>query len=279
MLPAAVRALLLSNTKEKVKGHGAALHMEGSRATGIWIVSIGAVKWRSQRLSSRQSLHPIFSHGSTLGLYEVLTGKSCLCDMITDSLVRCFFIEAEKIDQLRRSDPSVEAFLWQESAAVIAKLLIPRVFERMTMQETRLLVSTGSTMNLYTKGEDIMLEHNYVGILLEGTLKAENQNSIVPPGVLVPSNMDLELLGLESSAMNRMDSCYAANSYQVEAQAARVIIFEVGRLFTEANGQRNQPGGSFSAEALQLSMEQSTGEEQVIITTPHPKRIKGNMDF
>ncbi|XP_037463165.1 sodium/hydrogen exchanger 7-like isoform X3 [Triticum dicoccoides] len=272
MLPAAVRAPLLSNTKEKVKGHGAALYMEGSRATGIWIVSIGAVKWRSQRLSSRHSLHPIFPHGSTLGLYEVLTGKSCLCDMITDSLVRCFFIEAEKIDQLRRSDPSVEAFLWQESAAVIAKLLIPRVFEKMTMQETRLLVSTGSTMNLYTKGEDIMLEHNYIGILLEGTLKAENQNSILPPGVLLPSNMDLELLGLESSAMNRMDSCYAADSYQVEAQA-RVLIFEVGRLFTEANGQRNQPGGSFSAEALQLSVEESTGEEQVIITVDSPNKL------
>ena len=80
------------------------------------------------------------------------------------------------------------------------------------------------------------------------------------------------------TAMNRMDSCYSADSYQVEAQA-RVLIFEVGRLFTEANGQRNQPGGSFSAEALQPSMEESTGEEQVIITTPHPKRIKGNMNF
>ncbi|XP_044330681.1 sodium/hydrogen exchanger 7 isoform X3 [Triticum aestivum] len=273
MLPAAVRAPLLSNTKENVKGHGAALYMEGLRATGIWIVSIGAVKWRSQRLSSRHSLHPIFSHGSTLGLYEVLTGKSCLCDMITDSLVRCFFIEAEKIDQLRQSDPSVEAFLWQESAAVIAKLLIPRVFERMTMQETRLLVSTGSAMNLYTKGEDIILEHNYIGILLEGTLKAENQNNIVPPGVLLPSSMDLELLGLQSSEMNHMDSCSAANSYQVEAQAARVIIFEVGRLFTEANGQRNQPGGSFSAEALQLSMEESTGEEQVIITVDSTNKL------
>ncbi|XBI12740.1 hypothetical protein VPH35_139567 [Triticum aestivum] len=198
ILPAAVRAPLLSNTKEKVKGHGAALYMEGSRATGIWIVSIRAVKWRSQRLSSRHSLHPIFSHGSTLGLYEVLTGMSCLCDMITDSLVRCFFIEAEKIDQLRRSDPSVEAFLWQESAAVIAKLLIP--------------------------------------------------------------------------PMNRMDSCYAADSYQVEAQA-RVIIFEVGRLFTEANGQRNQLGGSFSAEALQLSREESTGKEQVIITVDSPNKL------
>ena len=69
-----------------------------------------------KRLSSRHSLHPIFPHGSTLGLYEVLTGKSCLCDMITDSLVRCFFIEAEKIDQLRQSDPSIEDFMWQVSS-------------------------------------------------------------------------------------------------------------------------------------------------------------------
>lgn len=72
--------------------------------------------------------------------------------------------------------------------------------------------------------------------------------------------------------MNRTDSCYTANSYQVEAQA-RVIIFDLGRLFTEANGQRNQLGGSFSAEALQLSMEESTGEEQVIITADSPNKL------
>ena len=102
-------------------------------------------------------------------------------------------------------------------------------------------------------------------------MKAENQNNIVPPGVLLPSSMDLELLGLQSSEMNNMDSCSAANSFQVEAQAARVIIFEVA--FTEGNGQRNQPGGSFSAEALQPSMEESTGEEQVIITVDSTNKL------
>ena len=58
-------------------------------------------------------MDPILSHGSTLGLYEVLIGKPYICDMITDSVVHCFFIEAEKIDELRHSDPSIEVFLWQ----------------------------------------------------------------------------------------------------------------------------------------------------------------------
>jgi hypothetical protein len=58
-------------------------------------------------------LDPILSHGSTLGLYEVLIGKPYICDMITDSVVHCFFVESEKIEQLRQSDPSIEVFLWQ----------------------------------------------------------------------------------------------------------------------------------------------------------------------
>ncbi|CAM0909401.1 unnamed protein product [Alopecurus aequalis] len=308
VLPAVVRAPLLHNTRETVKEHGTTVYMEGSRATGVWIVSTGLVKWTSQRLSSMYSLDPILSHGSTLGLYEVLTGKSYICGMISDSLVRCFFIEAEKIDQLRRSDPSVEALLWQESALVVAKLLIPRIFERITTHETRLIIAKGSTMNTYTEGEDIVLEHDQIGILLEGLLKAENQNNITSPGVLLPSNMDLELLGLQSSAMNRMDHCCLANSYQVQA-GARVIIFEAGRLLAEANLQRGspllsltlqQPGtvsgdhsgllswpessqestslaatreqqGGLSAKALHLSTEEST-EEDVIVTIDSPSR-------
>jgi hypothetical protein len=44
VLPAVVRAPFLHNTKEKVKELGTNLYMEGSRATGIWIVSTGLVK-------------------------------------------------------------------------------------------------------------------------------------------------------------------------------------------------------------------------------------------
>jgi hypothetical protein len=87
----------------------------------------------------------------------------------------------------------------QESALVIAKLLIPRIFERITTHETRLLIAKASSMNIYTEGEDIVLENNQIGILLEGLLKVENQNNVVSPGVLLPSNIDLELLGLQPS--------------------------------------------------------------------------------
>lgn len=81
-------------------------------------------QWTSQRLSRRHSLDPILSHGSTLGLYEVLIGKPYICDMITDSVVHCIFIEAEKIDELRQSDPSVEVFLWQVSNTVHREVCI-----------------------------------------------------------------------------------------------------------------------------------------------------------
>lgn len=44
-LPAAVRDPLLSNsTKETVRGQGTTLYREGSRPTGIWLVSVGVVK-------------------------------------------------------------------------------------------------------------------------------------------------------------------------------------------------------------------------------------------
>nr|ADK60916.1 plasma membrane Na+/H+ transporter [Distichlis spicata] len=238
VLPAATRDPLLSNTKETVRGHGTVLYKEGSRPTGVWLVSIGVVKWTSQRLSSGHSLDPILSHGSTLGLYEVLIGKPYICDMITDSVVHCFFVEAEKIEQLRQSDPSIEVFLWQESALVIARLLLPQIFEKMAMHEIRVLIAERSTVNVYIKGEDIELEHNYIGILLEGFLKTKSQNLITPPAVLLPSNTDLTLFGLESSAMNHVDYCYNAPGYQVEARA-RIIFFEIGRVSEiEADIQR-----------------------------------------
>jgi len=69
----------------------------------------------------------------------------------------------------------------------------------MAMHEIRVLVAERSTMNIYIKGEDIEIEQNYIGILLEGFLKTRNQNLITPPVVLLPSNADLSLFGLESS--------------------------------------------------------------------------------
>jgi hypothetical protein len=67
------------------------------------------------------------------------------------------------------------------------------------MREMRVLISERSTTNIYIKGEEIELGHNYIGILLEGFLKTENRTLITPPAVLLPSNTDLNLFGLESS--------------------------------------------------------------------------------
>ncbi|XP_048554183.1 sodium/hydrogen exchanger 8-like isoform X1 [Triticum urartu] len=259
-LPFAVRGPLLSNAKETIKGHGQILYSEGSRPTGIWLVSAGIVKWTSPRLSSRHSVDPILSHGSTLGLYEALTGKPYICDIITESVVHCFFIEAEKVEQLRQSDPSVEGFMWKESTLVIARIFLPRIFEKMAVHEMRVLLSERSSMNIYTNGEDIELGKNYIGILLEGFLKTRNQHLITPPAVLLPSNTDLNLFGLQSSAMNHIDYCYTAPSYQVEARAT-AILFEIGRPDIEADLQT-------SASLLSLSPTQG----------PPPTQSKEHMD-
>ena len=150
-LPSAVREPLESSTKETMKLHGVALYREGSKPSGIWLISSGVVKvikilWEEvgfseinmcsvQRvpfclekashmrtfvlqlertsISNKHSLHPTFTDGSTLGLYEVLIGKSYICDVITDSVVLCFFVVTEKIKSMLQSDPAVEDFLWQ----------------------------------------------------------------------------------------------------------------------------------------------------------------------
>lgn len=70
-------------------------------------------QWRNNSIRNRHSLHPTFTHGSTLGIYEVLVGKAYICDMVTDSVVLCFFVESEKILSAARSDAKVEDFLWK----------------------------------------------------------------------------------------------------------------------------------------------------------------------
>ncbi|KAJ6689488.1 hypothetical protein OIU85_005854 [Salix viminalis] len=140
-LPSIVREPLQRSSKEIMKPRGVPLYKEGSKPNGVWLISNGVVKWTSKSIRSKHSMHPSFTHGSTLGLYELLVGKRCLCDIITDSAVLCFFIESEKILSLLASGPAVEDFLWQESAIFIAKLLLPQVFEKMPMHELRALVA------------------------------------------------------------------------------------------------------------------------------------------
>lgn len=74
---------------------------------------IFVLQWASESIRNKHPLHSTFTHGSTLGLYEVLIGKPYICDMITDSVVLCFFVETDKINSIVRSDLAVEEFLWQ----------------------------------------------------------------------------------------------------------------------------------------------------------------------
>nr|AQN76675.1 Na+/H+ antiporter [Populus euphratica]AQN76688.1 Na+/H+ antiporter [Populus euphratica] len=234
-LPSIVREPLERSSKEIMKPRGVPLYKEGSKPNGVWLISSGVVKWTSKSVRSKHSLHPTFTHGSTLGLYELLVGKRCICDIITDSVVFCFFIESENMLSLLGSDPAIEDFLWQESAIVIAKLLLPQVFEKMPMQELRALVAERSVMTTYLRGETIEIPHHSIGFLLEGFIKAHGfqDELIASPAVLLPpqGNQSFQKIGM--SGAQAASFSHQGSRYQVEARA-RVIIFDIAAF--EADG-------------------------------------------
>ncbi|KAJ6809520.1 sodium/hydrogen exchanger 8 [Iris pallida] len=234
-LPSAVREPFEVSTKEILKMRGLTLYKEGSKPNGNWLISVGVVKWTSKRLSNRHSLHPVFSHGSTLGLYEVLVGRPYICGMITDSVVHCLFLETEKIKSLLKTDPAIEDFLWQESAIIIAKLLYPQKFEKMSMHELRGLVAERSTMNIHIQGEVIEIRPHSIGFLLEGFVKTQDshQDLFTSPSVLLPSQADLDLSTQESPGVKNASFCHKGSWYQVETRV-RVIIFDIST--TESEG-------------------------------------------
>ncbi|KAK2635611.1 hypothetical protein Ddye_030403 [Dipteronia dyeriana] len=224
--PSTVRELLESSTKEIIKLRGVTLYREGSRPNGIWLISNGVVKWTSNSIKNKHSLHPTFTHGSTLGLYEVLIGKPHICDMVTDSVVLCFFIESEKILSVLRSDPAIEDFLWQESAIILVRLLLPQIFENLTMQELRALVAERSIMTTYLRGESIEIPHNSIGFLLEGFVKAHGlQELITSPASLFPSQGNLSFRSVETSGFKAASSSHQGSCYHAETRA-RIIMFD-----------------------------------------------------
>ncbi|RZC47698.1 hypothetical protein C5167_040630 [Papaver somniferum] len=199
-LPSIARAHIEDSTKEVTKLRGVTLCKEGNKPNGIWLVANGIVKWGSKNFRNKHSLHPSFSHGSTLGLYEVLNGKPYICDLITDSVVHCFFVESDKILSLLRSDPAVEGILWKESTIAIAKILLPQIFEKMAMQELRSIVAERSEMNIFLRGETIEIPPHSIGFLFEGFVRTltDPEELVTSPGVLLPSYGDLSFLNLET---------------------------------------------------------------------------------
>ncbi|WOH15660.1 hypothetical protein DCAR_0935203 [Daucus carota subsp. sativus] len=281
-LPPTTRELLVGSTKESMKVRGTTLYKEGSQPNGIWVISNGVVKWASKTIKTKHSLHPTFTHGSSLGLYEVLNEKSYICDMITDSVVLCFFIEAEKIRMLLRSDPAIVDFLWQESAIVLAKLLLPQIFEKMPMQEIRALVAEKSTMSTYIRGESIELPPHFMGLLLEGYIKGQGtqEELIASPAALLPWYGDMSFRGSDVSGIKSTSFVHQASCYQVETRARVIMLdfaaFEANRSLQRRSSSlvshtKDHPTRSLSKEHCGLM---SWPEQFYMQTQPSEHRIE-----
>ncbi|XP_057992366.1 sodium/hydrogen exchanger 8 isoform X3 [Hevea brasiliensis] len=239
-LPPTVREPLEGSTKGTMKPRGALLYKEGSKPNGVWLISNGIVKWRNNSIRNRHSLHPTFTHGSTLGIYEVLVGKPYICDMITDSVVLCFFVESDKILSAGRSDAKIEDFLWKESAIILAKILLPQIFEKMAMQDLRALVSDWSMINIHLSGESIEIPHHSIGFLLEGFVRSHGfqEELITSPAALLPrhgnqsfGNIEVRSLTFINAGARTASFSHERSRYQVETRA-RVIIFDIAAFET-----------------------------------------------
>ncbi|WJX46913.1 Son of sevenless 1 [Trifolium repens] len=226
-LPSSVRGPLVSGRKETMKLRGLTLYKEGAKSNGIWLISNGVVKWESKMIKSKHPFYPTFTHGSTLGLYEVLTGRPYICNVVTDSIVFCLFIDANKIISCLKSDPSMEDFLWQESAIFLSKLLLPQIFEKRTVQDLRGLIAERSEMTMYIRGETIEIPYHSVAFLLEGYVKIQgHQELVTAPAALVPPHGNRSFQNLSMSGIKEGSFIHQGSCYLVETRA-RVIVFDI----------------------------------------------------
>ncbi|GKU97567.1 hypothetical protein SLEP1_g10703 [Rubroshorea leprosula] len=278
-LPPALCEQLEGSQKEITKTRGVTLYKEDSNPNGIWLIANGIVKWTSKSIKNKHSLHPTFTHGSTLGLYEVLTGKQhYICDMITDSMVLCFFLESDKIRFLR-SHPEVEDFLWQESAIVLAKLLLPQVFEKMAMQDLRALVTERSVMKTYISRESMEVPPQYVGFLLEGFVKPHGvqEELIASPAVLLPLQQNQSSHSVDTSGAKAASFSYQGSWYRVESRA-RIILFDTAS-FVVDNALSRRSSQLSATDSRHRSLRREHGGlmswPEHFYKVPHPEQDHG----
>ncbi|RHN42304.1 putative potassium channel, voltage-dependent, ERG, cation/H+ exchanger [Medicago truncatula] len=235
-LPSSVRGPLVSGTKEAMKLRGLTLYKEGAKSNGIWLISNGVVKLESKMIQSKHPFYPTFTHGSTLGLYEVLSGRPYICNVVTDSVVFSLFVEANKIISCLKSDPSMEDFLWQESAIFLSKLLLPQIFEKLTVQDLRALIAERSEMTIYIRGETMEIPYHSVAFLLEGYVKPQGQSHqelVTAPAALVPSHGNRSFLNLSMSGTKEASFIHQGSCYLAEARA-RIIVFDIAAFEPDA---------------------------------------------
>ncbi|XP_024527441.1 sodium/hydrogen exchanger 8 [Selaginella moellendorffii] len=215
-LPSQIQALIFNSSKEFLKLRGSVLYKEGSRADGLWLIANGIVKWNTSS-NSRHLLHPTFSHGSTLGLYEVIMGKSFLCDLIADSVVQCFYLEASKVLSILQANTELEQFFWQESTLPVLKIILPDFFEAMPMHELRVIVQNSSMIS-FIRGEIIEVPVCEIGLLIEGFIKQDGENEIIgaPAGIVCPSH--------ETERKVSGNGVFYGNIFHVETRSRLVLI-------------------------------------------------------
>lgn len=80
--------------------------------------------------------------------------------------------------------------LLQETVIIIAKLLLPEVYEKISTQELRALVVDKSMMNIYRRGEIIVIPNHSVGFLLEGSVTSQEVPKKLIPSLEVQSVLE-----------------------------------------------------------------------------------------
>ncbi|KAG9443984.1 hypothetical protein H6P81_015324 [Aristolochia fimbriata] len=214
-LPPQLLELIDGSTKVTLKLQGVALYREGSNPDGFWVISKGVFKWSCKSLNNKNS-SPQFLYGSTPGLYEVLSRKPYLCDLVTDSVVYGLFIKAETIlTSLGSHD--IEQLLWKESAIIILKILVPHLFEETPLQELRALITETSTMKTIQVGEIIEIKAHIICFLLEGVVRSrDSPESFIssPAALALPAD-----LGLHSKSLGTHTHCHEGSTFEVSARA------------------------------------------------------------
>lgn len=220
-LPVSVQRPLLDVAKEFMMVQSTIIYEEDKKPDGIWLIANGVVQCNSKATNGQQLHQPTFSLGSTLGLFEALTGRPYLCDIVTRSVVHCFFIERSKILSVQKEHPELEDFLWQESALAIAKVVLAKEFEKATLQDIRALMMEGSSMRIFLRGEVFELQPKKIGVLLDGFVRPESSFAIItaPAGLM-------RKVPLPSSGDFTRNSLKEGTVFHAEARS-RILFFDM----------------------------------------------------
>ncbi|XP_024361415.1 sodium/hydrogen exchanger 8 isoform X2 [Physcomitrium patens] len=255
-MPTSVQKPLLDVSKEYMKLQGSVIYREDMKSDGIWLITNGVVKWSKKAVGGQRLRQPTFSFGSTLGLYEVLTGKPYLCDVVADSVVHCFFVERSRILFIQKERADLEDFLWQESALAVAKIVLGPQFDMATLQDIRALVMEGSSMRIFLRGEVFELRHKEMGLLLEGFVRQENSTELIT----APAGLTAKILLPSPTGSWSNISLQQPTVFHAEARS-RVLLFEsskVGEILSQGSSQLLAVPRKTSRSMLRLSSKTST---------------------